>query len=67
MFALRESIDRRVFIKWFVVGWSAFAAVVAGYGTMVLRYLFPNVLFEPVQSFRAGSPDDYEVGVVSER
>jgi cytochrome b6-f complex iron-sulfur subunit len=65
--AVEESIDRRVFIKWFVVGWSAFAAVVAGYGTMVLRYLFPNVLFEPVQSFRAGSPDDYEVGVVSER
>jgi cytochrome b6-f complex iron-sulfur subunit len=64
---VEESIDRRVFIKWFVVGWSAFAAVVAGYGTMVLRYLFPNVLFEPVQTFRAGMPDEYEVGVVSER
>jgi len=62
-----ESIDRRVFIKWFVVGWSAFAAVVAGYGTVVLRYLFPNVLFEPVQFFRAGFPDEYEVGLVSER
>jgi cytochrome b6-f complex iron-sulfur subunit len=62
-----EAIDRRVFIKWFVVGWSAFAAIVAGYGTMVLRYLFPNVLFEPVQTFHAGYPDEYEVGVVSER
>ncbi len=62
-----EHVDRRSFIKWFVVGWSAFAAVVAGYGTLVLRYLFPNVLFEPVQTFRAGTPDDYEVGQVSER
>lgn len=62
-----EHVDRRLFIKWFVVGWSAFAAVVAGYGTLVLRYLFPNVLFEPVQTFRAGNPDEYEVGQVSER
>ena len=62
-----ESMDRRSFIKWSVLGWSAFAAVVGGYGTMVMRYLFPNVLFEPVQNFRAGLPDDYEVGQVSER
>lgn len=62
-----QSVDRRSFIKWFVVGWSAFAAIVAGYGTLVMRYLFPNVLFEPVQSFRAGVPDDYEPGQVSER
>jgi cytochrome b6-f complex iron-sulfur subunit len=62
-----EGIDRRVFIKWFTLGWAAFTAVVAGYGTMVLRYLFPNVLFEPVQTFRAGLPSEYEVGEVSER
>jgi cytochrome b6-f complex iron-sulfur subunit len=60
-------IDRRSFIKWSAVGWVAFAAVVGGYTTMVVRYLFPNVLFEPVQTFRAGTPDDYEPGQVSER
>ena len=60
-------MDRRSFIKWSVVGWSAFAAVVAGYGSMVTRFLFPNVLFEPVQAFRAGYPDEYEAGQVSER
>ena len=32
---------------------------------MLLRYLFPNVLFEPVQTFRAGFPDDYIIGEVS--
>lgn len=62
-----DSVDRRSFIKWFVVGWSAFAAIVAGYGTLVMRFLFPNVLFEPVQTFHAGTPDDYELGQVSER
>ncbi len=62
-----ENMDRRTFIKWSTLGWAAFAAVLAGYGTLVLRYLFPNVLFEPKQSFRAGRPDDYVSGEVSER
>ncbi len=62
-----ENMDRRTFIKWLTLGWAAFAAVLAGYGTLVLRYLFPNVLFEPKQSFRAGRPDDYVSGEVSER
>jgi cytochrome b6-f complex iron-sulfur subunit len=60
-------MDRRSFIKWLPLGWAAFAAVVAGYGTLVLRYLFPNVLFEPKQSFLAGTIDDYTAGEVSER
>ena len=60
-------LDRRSFIKWSVIGWGAFAAVIGGYGTLVLRYLFPNVLFEPKQSFRAGFPQDYTIGEVSER
>lgn len=62
-----ESMDRRTFIKWLTIGWAAFAAILAGYGIMVVRYLFPNVLFEPKQTFRAGFPDEYEIGQVSER
>lgn len=60
-------MDRRSFIKWSAVGWGAFALVMAGYGTMMMRYLFPNVLFEPKQEFRAGTPEEYQVGEVSER
>ena len=62
-----ESMDRRTFLKWLTIGWSAFAAVFAGYGTLLMRYLFPNVLFEPPQSFQAGYPDEYQIGEVSER
>ncbi|MDP2654211.1 MAG: ubiquinol-cytochrome c reductase iron-sulfur subunit [Candidatus Omnitrophota bacterium] len=62
-----ENMDRRTFITWLAVGWAAFAAVVGGYGSMIMRYLFPNVLFEPKQSFLAGFPDDYAIGDVSER
>ena len=64
---LEEPLDRRTFIKWSVLGWTAFAAVVGGYATMALRYMFPNVLFEPVQTFRAGFASEYAVGEVSER
>jgi cytochrome b6-f complex iron-sulfur subunit len=60
-------VDRRSFIKWLAVGWSAFAVVVAGYGALVMRFFFPNVLFEPKQSFRAGFPEEYETDKVSER
>ena len=60
-------IDRRSFIKWMTIGWVAFAASAAGYGTMIARYLFPNVLFEPKKTFKAGMPDTYEVGKVDLR
>ncbi len=62
-----EGMDRRTFIKWSTVGWAAFAAIVGGYGTMLLRFFFPNVLFEPKQSFRAGFPSEYQIGEVSTR
>ena len=64
---MTEPMDRRTFIKWTAVGWAAFGAVIAGYGTMFLRFMFPNVLFEPKQTFKAGFPDEYQIGEVSER
>src|SRR5262249_2880366 len=32
-----------------------------------VRSMFPRVLFEPPTTFRAGSPEEYPLGVVSER
>jgi len=62
-----EEMDRRSFLKWLTVGWAAFAAVVAGYGSLMMRFMFPNVLFEPKQSFAAGRIDDFTIGEVSEQ
>ena len=58
---------RRQFLSWFTIAWLSFAAATSGALSLVMRFMFPNVLFEPKSSFKAGFPDDYEVSVVDER
>ncbi len=58
---------RRKFLSWFFVAWASFAAATGGALSLVLRFLFPNVLFEPKSEFKAGYPNDYEVGTVDTR
>jgi cytochrome b6-f complex iron-sulfur subunit len=36
-----------------------------GAGVVTVRYISPNVLFEPPAKFRAGNPDDYLVSSVT--
>ncbi|HIC39174.1 MAG TPA: ubiquinol-cytochrome c reductase iron-sulfur subunit [Candidatus Marinimicrobia bacterium] len=62
-----DQISRRSFFSWLSIGWFAFIAATGGFFTMMLRFFFPNVLFEPVQTFRAGFPDDYTIGEVDLR
>ena len=60
-------IERRSFISWITFAWITFAAALGGLLTMPLRLFFPNVLFEPPQSFKIGVPSDYEIDVVDLR
>ncbi len=62
-----DQITRRSFFSWLSIGWLAFIAATGGFFTMMLRFFFPNVLFEPVQTFRAGFPEDYTIGEVDLR
>ena len=62
-----EFINRRDFLSWLSIGWIAFAAATGGFFTAMIRFLFPNVLFEPPQSFKIGYPDDFESGKVDLR
>lgn len=59
------AVDRRGFISWMSVGWLTFALAMGGFFSMIGRFLFPNVLFEPSQVFKAGRPDDYQPNTVS--
>lgn len=62
-----SSPGRRQFLSWFTIAWVSFIAATGGALTLCFRFLFPNVLFEPKSTFKAGLPDEYEVGVVDER
>ena len=58
---------RTKFLSWFELAWISFVAATGGALSLVLRFMFPNVLFEPKSTFKAGFPDEYEVGLVDER
>ena len=51
-------ISRRKFPFVLTAAWTALAAAVGGLSSVLVRFLFPNVLFEPVQKFKAGPPND---------
>ncbi len=60
-------MNRRSFLSTAALAWFTFGAATTGALSIVLRFLFPNVVFEPPTSFKAGFPADYEVGIVDER
>jgi len=59
----QEGLTRKEFINWFWIGWATFSVALGIMGTLLVRFLFPNVLFEKPSSFRAGKPDEYGPGV----
>ena len=61
---LRGEVSRRGVL---LAGWAAFTAgTVAMLGAWT-RFMFPNVLFEPPQEFKAGFPAEYAVDAVDTR
>ncbi len=50
-----------------VTGWLAFLSFVFASTIGALRFMFPRVLFEPPTKFKAGFPQDYVVGEVSDK
>jgi len=64
---LEQPIERRTFFSWLTVAWLSFSAATVAFLTMIVRFMFPNVLFEPSQSFKVGYPDEYSIGEVDLR
>jgi len=62
------SPERREFmVNWLQLAWLAFTAATIAALSTTLRFMFPNVLFEPKSSFKIGKPEDYEIGEVDTR
>src|SRR6185436_17420173 len=60
-------VPRRAFFSWMGVAWTAFAASMVATASATGRFMFPNVLFEPPATFKAGLPDELQPGKVDER
>jgi cytochrome b6-f complex iron-sulfur subunit len=58
---------RRSFLSWMTLAWAAFTASMLAAATATGRFMFPNVLFEPPPTFKAGFPSEIQVGQVDER
>jgi cytochrome b6-f complex iron-sulfur subunit len=54
-------------LSWAAVGWITFVAAMFGLGGMTQRFMAPNVSSEPPSKFKAGFPDDFEEGKVTDR
>ena len=48
---------------WMGLAWGAFSAASAAALAATGRFMFPNVLNEPPQQFKAGFPNEYGIGV----
>lgn len=58
---------RRGFFSWLTLAWVAFASASAAGLTAMGRFMFPNVLFEPPQSFKIGFPEEFDLDLVDTR
>lgn len=64
--AEKPGITRRSFLSgfsWLTAAWIAFSAATLSALTALMRFMFPNVLFEPPMTFKAGLPNDYSIGI----
>ena len=64
---LRGEVSRRGLFSALSFGWLLFSGATAGLLGAMGRFLFPNVLYEPPQEFKAGFPDEFAVDAVDER
>jgi len=57
--------SRRSFFS--LSGWVGLFTLSVGSVISFVRFMFPRILFEPSSIFRAGLPDEYSIGEVSEK
>ena len=62
-----KAVPRRSFLSWMTLAWTAFTASMIATLTATARFMFPNVLFEPPPTFKAGLPSEIQTGQVDER
>ncbi|HEU4403272.1 MAG TPA: Rieske 2Fe-2S domain-containing protein [Candidatus Polarisedimenticolia bacterium] len=60
-------MSRRGFLSTLGIAWTTFAAACGAGAIATSRFMFPNVLFEPPQTFKAGFPAEFLPDTVDNR
>ena len=63
----KTAVPRRSLLSWVTLAWVAFTASMLASLTATASFMFPNVLFEPPPTFKAGFPNEIQIGQVDER
>jgi cytochrome b6-f complex iron-sulfur subunit len=61
---VETGVSRRTFFH-LSMGWIAGTFAAAATALATVRFLVPNVVFEPAQRFKAGAPEDYPDGSIT--
>ncbi len=62
-----HKITRRSFISSVAAGWAFMVGSLTAGSMATLRFIYPNVLFEPPMKFKVGAPNDYAPNSVDEK
>src|SRR5256885_10797557 len=55
----KTAAPRRSLLSWVTLAWVAFTASMLASLTATARFMFPNVLFEPPPTFKAGRSEEH--------
>jgi cytochrome b6-f complex iron-sulfur subunit len=58
-----KSINRREFFSFLTIGWVFFVASIGGILSLLFRFSYPNVNFEPEMEINIGRPENFNEGV----
>ncbi len=59
---MKDDMSRRGFLGWLISGIIFLCVSLASSSAAIVRYFFPNVLYEPDRRFKMGKPNDYMMG-----
>lgn len=60
-----KELGRREFVRHMMVGWGSLSLIAGISAAGLMRFLLPNVLYEPPTVFRVGFPESFPEGVTT--
>ncbi len=62
---MEGGLTRRAWLNYMTLGWGSLVALAGLSAAGLLRFMLPNVLYEPPTNFKVGMPEDFPEGVTA--